>query len=81
MVEVEQFAELPQEAENELRTTQDLNKKIVEQKNEIVQLKRVQPKIDPEFEEVTEGEGDRRGRDKRRLGTPCRFACRIEQEH
>lgn len=42
------FAELPQEAVNELRTTQDLNKKILEQKNEIVQLKRTQPRTDPQ---------------------------------
>ncbi len=41
------FEELPQEAENELKTTQDLKKKILEQKNEITQLKRVQPKTDP----------------------------------
>lgn len=42
------FAELPQEAENELRTTSDLNRKIVEQKNEITILKRQQPKQDPQ---------------------------------
>lgn len=42
------FTELPQEAENELRTEEDLKKKIIEQKNEIVQLKRIQPKQDPQ---------------------------------
>ncbi len=43
------FAELPQEAENELRTTKDLNRKIIEQNNEIIQLKRAQqPKVDPQ---------------------------------
>lgn len=42
------FAELPQEAENELKTTQDLNRKIIEQNNEITLLKRQQPKQDPQ---------------------------------
>lgn len=42
------FAELPQEAENELKTTQDLNRKILEQKQEIDTLSRQQPKQDPQ---------------------------------
>lgn len=42
------FEELPQEAENELRTTQDLQKKIQEQKQIISQLQRQQPKQDPQ---------------------------------
>lgn len=42
------FSELPQEAENELKTTQDLNRKILEQKNDIIILKRQQPKQDPQ---------------------------------
>lgn len=42
------FAELPQEAINELKTKQDLNKKIIEQNLEITQLKRQQPKQDPQ---------------------------------
>lgn len=42
------FSELPQEAENELKTTQDLNRKILEQKNEITILNRQQPKQDPQ---------------------------------
>lgn len=51
------FAELPQEAENELKTTQDLNRKIVEQKNEIVILKRAQPKVDPQLVEKSYQKG------------------------
>jgi len=42
------FAELPQEAENELRTTQDLQRKIIELKNENVVLNRQEPKQDPQ---------------------------------
>jgi len=42
------FSELPQEAENELKTTNDLNRKILEQKNEIIILNRQQPKQDPQ---------------------------------
>lgn len=42
------FAELPREAENELKTTQDLNRKILEQKQEISILSRQQPKQDPQ---------------------------------
>jgi len=45
------FAELPQEAENELKTTQDLNKKITEQHYEINLLKKQQPKSD--IKEIT----------------------------
>ena len=41
------FAELPQEAENELKTTDDLKRKIQEQKNEIIQLKKRQHRKRP----------------------------------
>lgn len=45
---VSQFSDLPQEAEKELKTKQDLHNKITEQHKEIVLLKRQQPKQDPE---------------------------------
>ena len=58
------FAELPQEAENELKTTQDLNKKITEQHYEINLLKRQQPKSD--IKEITKSfeKGYNRGIDE-----------------
>ncbi len=45
---ISQFSDLPQEAEKELKTKQDLQNKITEQNKEISILKRQQPKQDPQ---------------------------------
>lgn len=55
------FAELPQEAINELKTKQDLNKKISEQSMQIRTLERQQPKIDPKQLENAEKRGFEKG--------------------
>lgn len=55
------FNELPQEAKNELKTTQDLNKKISEQSMQIRTLERQQPKIDPKQLENAEKRGFEKG--------------------